>query len=146
MFVFYISDVMLIDTHDSGEIYMVIFVQRLESWVFPIQKSKTKQRITFINYFFNCFLILFLHVIPCVAFWLACLFFKAISSWGVQNKIDFLSLSSTRHAEDVREVCLMFSWLPYFWFKYYLQPFYMVQHSMIIGKILCLNSGSQFSI
>ncbi|XP_019152582.1 PREDICTED: pyruvate kinase 1, cytosolic-like isoform X1 [Ipomoea nil] len=28
---------------------------------------------------------------------------EAISSWGVQNKIDFLSLSSTRHAEDVRE-------------------------------------------
>nr|GME16462.1 pyruvate kinase 1, cytosolic [Ipomoea batatas] len=28
---------------------------------------------------------------------------EAIGSWGVQNKIDFLSLSSTRHAEDVRE-------------------------------------------
>ncbi|CAH9127846.1 unnamed protein product [Cuscuta epithymum] len=28
---------------------------------------------------------------------------EAISSWGVQNKIDFLSLSYTRHAEDVRE-------------------------------------------
>ncbi|XP_011094439.1 pyruvate kinase 1, cytosolic [Sesamum indicum] len=28
---------------------------------------------------------------------------KVISSWGVQNKIDFLSLSYTRHAEDVRE-------------------------------------------
>ncbi|GMJ02940.1 hypothetical protein like AT3G52990 [Hibiscus trionum] len=27
---------------------------------------------------------------------------KFISSWGVQNKIDFLSLSFTRHAEDVR--------------------------------------------
>ncbi|KAG9160468.1 hypothetical protein Leryth_008865 [Lithospermum erythrorhizon] len=26
-----------------------------------------------------------------------------ISSWGVKNKIDFLSLSYTRHAEDVRE-------------------------------------------
>ncbi|KAL0333429.1 UNVERIFIED_CONTAM: Pyruvate kinase, cytosolic [Sesamum angustifolium] len=26
-----------------------------------------------------------------------------ISSWGAQNKIDFLSLSYTRHAEDVRE-------------------------------------------
>lgn len=29
---------------------------------------------------------------------------QVISSWGVQNKIDFLSLSYTRHAEDVREV------------------------------------------
>ncbi|EYU38599.1 hypothetical protein MIMGU_mgv1a004441mg [Erythranthe guttata] len=28
---------------------------------------------------------------------------QVISSWGVQNKIDFLSLSYTRHAEDVRE-------------------------------------------
>ncbi|XP_073044385.1 pyruvate kinase 1, cytosolic-like [Primulina eburnea] len=28
---------------------------------------------------------------------------KVISSWGVQNKIDFLSLSYTRRAEDVRE-------------------------------------------
>ncbi|KAL0338557.1 UNVERIFIED_CONTAM: Pyruvate kinase, cytosolic [Sesamum angustifolium] len=28
---------------------------------------------------------------------------KVISSWGLQNKIDFLSLSYTRHAEDVRE-------------------------------------------
>ncbi|KAJ6407551.1 PYRUVATE KINASE [Salix viminalis] len=27
---------------------------------------------------------------------------EVISSWGVQNKIDFLSLSYTRHAEDVR--------------------------------------------
>lgn len=30
--------------------------------------------------------------------------FQIISSWGVQNKIDFLSLSYTRHAEDVRQV------------------------------------------
>ncbi|CAO2824105.1 unnamed protein product [Amaranthus hypochondriacus] len=29
---------------------------------------------------------------------------EIISSWGVQNKIDFLSLSYTRHAEDVRQV------------------------------------------
>ncbi|KAL0426490.1 UNVERIFIED_CONTAM: Pyruvate kinase, cytosolic [Sesamum latifolium] len=28
---------------------------------------------------------------------------QVISSWGAQNKIDFLSLSYTRHAEDVRE-------------------------------------------
>ncbi|XP_042053955.1 pyruvate kinase 1, cytosolic-like [Salvia splendens] len=28
---------------------------------------------------------------------------QLISTWGVQNKIDFLSLSYTRHAEDVRE-------------------------------------------
>ncbi|KAK6140011.1 hypothetical protein DH2020_026227 [Rehmannia glutinosa] len=28
---------------------------------------------------------------------------QAISSWGVKNKIDFLSLSYTRHAEDVRQ-------------------------------------------
>ncbi|KAL3839744.1 hypothetical protein ACJIZ3_024335 [Penstemon smallii] len=28
---------------------------------------------------------------------------QVISSWGVKNKIDFLSLSYTRHAEDVRE-------------------------------------------
>ncbi|GMH30171.1 hypothetical protein Nepgr_032014 [Nepenthes gracilis] len=28
---------------------------------------------------------------------------EAISTWGVQNKIDFLSLSYTRHAEDVRQ-------------------------------------------
>ncbi|KAM3325042.1 pyruvate kinase 1, cytosolic isoform X2 [Capsicum chacoense] len=28
---------------------------------------------------------------------------EVISTWGVQNKIDFLSLSFTRHAEDVRE-------------------------------------------
>lgn len=27
-----------------------------------------------------------------------------ISKWGVKNKIDFLSLSYTRHAEDVRHV------------------------------------------
>ncbi|XLR15348.1 hypothetical protein S83_043286, partial [Arachis hypogaea] len=26
-----------------------------------------------------------------------------ISIWGVKNKIDFLSLSYTRHAEDVRQ-------------------------------------------
>lgn len=30
--------------------------------------------------------------------------FQVISTWGVQNKIDFLSLSYTRHAEDVRHV------------------------------------------
>ncbi|RRT72951.1 hypothetical protein B296_00021115 [Ensete ventricosum] len=29
-----------------------------------------------------------------------------ISTWGVRNKIDFLSLSYTRHAEDVRQVFL----------------------------------------
>ncbi|KAG5556622.1 hypothetical protein RHGRI_007029 [Rhododendron griersonianum] len=29
--------------------------------------------------------------------------FQVISTWGVKNKIDFLSLSYTRHAEDVRE-------------------------------------------
>ncbi|KAM5559629.1 pyruvate kinase 1, cytosolic [Rosa sericea] len=28
---------------------------------------------------------------------------QVISSWGLQNKIDFLSLSYTRHAEDVRQ-------------------------------------------
>ncbi|KAK6152341.1 hypothetical protein DH2020_014976 [Rehmannia glutinosa] len=28
---------------------------------------------------------------------------QVISTWGVQNKIDFLSLSYTRHAQDVRE-------------------------------------------
>ncbi|RAL44560.1 unnamed protein product [Cuscuta campestris] len=28
---------------------------------------------------------------------------EVISTWGVENKIDFLSLSYTRHAEDVRE-------------------------------------------
>ncbi|GAB4833494.1 hypothetical protein Ancab_031738 [Ancistrocladus abbreviatus] len=28
---------------------------------------------------------------------------EAISTWGVQNKIDFLSLSYTRHAKDVRQ-------------------------------------------
>ncbi|PPD90022.1 hypothetical protein GOBAR_DD13018 [Gossypium barbadense] len=28
---------------------------------------------------------------------------EVISTWGVQNKIDFLSLSYTRHAEDVRQ-------------------------------------------
>ncbi|KAL8526233.1 hypothetical protein ACS0TY_015450 [Phlomoides rotata] len=28
---------------------------------------------------------------------------QVISSWGVKNKIDFISLSYTRHAEDVRE-------------------------------------------
>jgi pyruvate kinase len=27
-----------------------------------------------------------------------------ISTWGVENKIDFLSLSYTRHADDVRHV------------------------------------------
>ena len=32
------------------------------------------------------------------------LLFQVISTWGVKNKIDFLSLSYTRHAEDVREV------------------------------------------
>lgn len=32
-------------------------------------------------------------------------FVQVISTWGVQNKIDFISLSYTRHAEDVREVC-----------------------------------------
>lgn len=32
------------------------------------------------------------------------LLFQFISTWGVKNKIDFLSLSYTRHAEDVREV------------------------------------------
>ncbi|KAK6126297.1 hypothetical protein DH2020_039942 [Rehmannia glutinosa] len=31
------------------------------------------------------------------------LLLQVISTWGVQNKIDFLSLSYTRHAEDVRE-------------------------------------------
>lgn len=30
--------------------------------------------------------------------------FQVISTWGVQNNIDFLSLSYTRHAEDVRHV------------------------------------------
>jgi len=29
---------------------------------------------------------------------------QVISTWGVQNNIDFLSLSFTRHAEDVRHV------------------------------------------
>lgn len=38
-----------------------------------------------------------------------CFFFKFqnISTWGVRNKIDFLSLSYTRHAEDVREVSML---------------------------------------
>ncbi|KAB1221234.1 Pyruvate kinase, cytosolic isozyme [Morella rubra] len=31
---------------------------------------------------------------------------QVISSWGVQNKIDFLSLSYTRHAEDVRQASI----------------------------------------
>ncbi|KAK6126359.1 hypothetical protein DH2020_039931 [Rehmannia glutinosa] len=31
------------------------------------------------------------------------LLLQVISTWGVQNKIDFLSLSYTRHAQDVRE-------------------------------------------
>lgn len=31
---------------------------------------------------------------------------QVISTWGVKNKIDFISLSYTRHAEDVREVCI----------------------------------------
>lgn len=35
------------------------------------------------------------------------LMFQVISSWGVQNKIDFLSLSYTRHAEDVRQVIIV---------------------------------------
>lgn len=40
-----------------------------------------------------------------VYFCLLCLFcFQVISTWGVKNKIDFLSLSYTRHAEDVRQV------------------------------------------
>ena len=30
--------------------------------------------------------------------------FQVISTWGVRNNIDFLSLSYTRHAEDVRHV------------------------------------------
>jgi hypothetical protein len=31
-------------------------------------------------------------------------YFQVISTWGAKNKIDFLSLSYTRHAKDVREV------------------------------------------
>lgn len=38
------------------------------------------------------------------AFGESLLFIQVISTWGVKNKIDFLSLSYTRHAEDVREV------------------------------------------
>ncbi|KAJ8432658.1 hypothetical protein Cgig2_002045 [Carnegiea gigantea] len=34
---------------------------------------------------------------------------EVISSWGVQNKIDFLSLSYTRHAEDVRQTRVLLS-------------------------------------
>nr|DAD37064.1 TPA_asm: hypothetical protein HUJ06_007705 [Nelumbo nucifera] len=30
---------------------------------------------------------------------------EVISTWGVRNNIDFLSLSYTRHAEDVRHAC-----------------------------------------
>jgi len=30
--------------------------------------------------------------------------FQVIKKWGAPNKIDFLSLSYTRHAEDVRQV------------------------------------------
>lgn len=32
--------------------------------------------------------------------------FQVIRTWGVQNNIDFLSLSCTRHAEDIRHVRL----------------------------------------
>lgn len=42
------------------------------------------------------------------------LFIQVISTWGVKNKIDFLSLSYTRHAEDVREVRIIQSLLPLF--------------------------------
>ncbi|XP_038702427.1 pyruvate kinase 1, cytosolic-like isoform X2 [Tripterygium wilfordii] len=34
---------------------------------------------------------------------------EVISTWGVQNKIDFLSLSCTRHAEDVRQTRALLS-------------------------------------
>ncbi|KAF5750462.1 pyruvate kinase cytosolic isozyme-like [Tripterygium wilfordii] len=34
---------------------------------------------------------------------------EVISTWGVQNKIDFLSLSYTRHAEDVRQIRALLS-------------------------------------
>jgi hypothetical protein len=30
--------------------------------------------------------------------------FQVMKKWGAPNKIDFLSLSYTRHAEDVRQV------------------------------------------
>lgn len=40
--------------------------------------------------------------------------YQVISTWGVKNKIDFLSLSYTRHAEDVRQVSnFSFMWLPF---------------------------------
>ncbi|RWW25123.1 hypothetical protein GW17_00010554 [Ensete ventricosum] len=41
---------------------------------------------------------------PASRYW--AVFWLAISTWGVRNKIDFLSLSYTRHAEDVRQVFL----------------------------------------
>lgn len=37
--------------------------------------------------------------------------FQVISTWGVRNKIDFLSLSYTRHAEDVRHVRNFLLWI-----------------------------------
>lgn len=49
--------------------------------------------------------------------------FQVISTWGVKNKIDFLSLSYTRHAEDVRQVIYVPK--PLLW--------YVISDSFIIG-------------
>lgn len=48
-----------------------------------------------------CFTKSYLFIFPFETFYAS---FQVISTWGVRNNIDFLSLSHTRHAEDVRQV------------------------------------------
>lgn len=50
--------------------------------------------------------ILFFHGLLYTAFCFNVFFYKyqVIRTWGVRNNIDFLSLSYTRHAEDIRHV------------------------------------------
>lgn len=49
---------------------------------------------------------------------------QAISTWGVQNNIDFLSLSYTRHAEDVRHV------------RSFADRFYFIAYIFLVSPLL----------
>lgn len=70
----------------------------------PTLSDKDKQVSSFQISLTQCFLSCFGLLPWLISHCLNPLVHQVISSWGMQNKIDFLSLSYTRHAEDVRQV------------------------------------------
>lgn len=76
--------------------------------------------------------------------------FQVITTWGVRNNIDFLSLSCTRHAEDVRHVRttisensdLVYSCYCNKWLEIFSSPHL---HSCLIFYFCVISSYSSFA-